>query len=525
MVTLLEYETTTINMQKLFSFFKKNSFFSILCVCFLAFLARIGYVNDYIPFGFDHGKDSLAIMDLVLNQNIKFIGPWTSIPGLYFGPGWYYLLAPGLLLSQFNPIGSVLIMLVLGILQAGLVYKYFGKNEALIVSVAPFWLMLSKSAWNPFPMTLLTWIILIIFQLSKKVMKISTKHVFLLGVVASMGFHFSAAFAIFYPILIILFFIKTKIAITPKQILLAVIGFIIPFIPQMLFEIKHEFVQTKAVISYFKQGEPHQSGIDKLQHVYSVYTSELLYFIYPDTINDTHKLLITSLFLVVLFFAIKYSMQNKKIIDKNYIDIIDLIPWLVIPFIGYQFLHFNVWYVYALAPISVLLLTRLLNNNFKLLTYLVLISYFISPFISYYKYYQYDKPSFEKANVMLATRLKVVDYIYERSNGKPFSSYHYLPDIYDYSYQYIYFWKAVKGKTLPEDFSYKPNESIYVKEKPGLLEHFNQTVENPEKIFYVVESPENNDFLDAWWNEQKYGAIVNQVEVGNDITIYEATPR
>lgn len=91
----------------------------ILVFLLLSSLAvRVGYLfGGAIPFSFDHGKDSLAVMHLAVTKSPVLIGPWTSIPGLYFGPTWYYLLAPAYLLGNFHPVAGVVMMVLLILIQ------------------------------------------------------------------------------------------------------------------------------------------------------------------------------------------------------------------------------------------------------------------------------------------------------------------------------------------------------------------------------------------------------------------------
>ena len=74
-------------------------------------------ISGIIPFSFDHGRDSLAVLHFIKTLNPVFLGPWTSIPGLFFGPGWYYLLAPAYFLVQGNPVAGAWIMFFVGLLE------------------------------------------------------------------------------------------------------------------------------------------------------------------------------------------------------------------------------------------------------------------------------------------------------------------------------------------------------------------------------------------------------------------------
>ena len=184
-------------LQKIVKTGKKHKWF--LLIVFLAVGIRCVYLwNNTAPFLFDHGKDSLAILHMISVPKLKFIGPWTSIPGLYFGPAWYYLLAPFYIIFNLNPVSAVIPMILLVVIQMYLVYRYFNIESAVIMAFSSFWLMISTSAWNPFPMTLLSIIILILLIKQLKLKRVDTKLFCALAITASFGFHFSSAFAIFY---------------------------------------------------------------------------------------------------------------------------------------------------------------------------------------------------------------------------------------------------------------------------------------------------------------------------------------
>ena len=121
-----------------------------------ALATRLPHLFGYnIPFSFDHGRDSLAVLDLIKTGTLKFIGPWTSIQGLFFGPLWYYLLAPLYWLLNGNPLAGPLTMQIIGLITIGLAFKYFGIYEAIIFASAPIFTIISVSAANPFPMVFL----------------------------------------------------------------------------------------------------------------------------------------------------------------------------------------------------------------------------------------------------------------------------------------------------------------------------------------------------------------------------------
>lgn len=499
----------------------------------LAFLARVFYLaDDVIPFSFDHGKDSLAVMHLLVTKSPTLIGPWTSIPGLYFGPSWYYLLAPAFWLGNFSPVAGAVMMSALVLLQVWLAYKYFNKFVALIMATAPFWVMISTSAWNPFPMTLITLVILILLKSATssdsgpKILK--PKQAFLLGLTASFGFHFSAAFAIFYPVIILAILLTNQTKISLKAIFLAGFGYFLPFLPQLAFELRHSFVQTQAVIKYFSEGESHAFSWQKILLVVTATLGELKNGIIPEirVLPAIYNKIIQTMWLATLgitWMLLLFQKRDRQI--KLYSKF--FLIFLIIPVLGFFFLHFNLWYVYAIIPALAVLVGEVMVKMRPEIRYLFAVLLVATPVFSYVFYFGGNKAELETNRGFLPIKLAVIDEIRNRTGNKPFSVYHYVPDIYDFAYQYLYLTQGFRGKKLPIEFSYKPGAPDYVVQKTEILEKLPAEVVSsgePELIFYVVEKPENPDFLDSWWSEQHFDKIIDTKVMSSTVTLYEATP-
>jgi hypothetical protein len=106
----------------------------------------------------------------------------------------------------------------------------------------------------------------------------------------------------------------------------------------------------------------------------------------------------------------------------------------------------------------------------------------------------------------LPKQLEIIDHLRTLSRGEPFSVYHYANDVYDFSYQYLYFYQALHGQKLPVEFSYKQDTTDYVVQKSDLMayftanhsESFHQSQENLH-YFYLIEKPLSERLLNEWW--------------------------
>ena len=465
-----------------------------------AAFTRLPYLlSQTLLFGYDHGRDALAVLQLIKTFNPVFIGPWTSIPGLFFGPGWYYLLAPAYWLAQGNPLAGPLTMFLLGLIGIVLAYKYLGVYEAIIMVAAPLWLQLSTVAGNAFPMTLIGLLLVIILKKNRPL---------LLGLVLGLGFHFSSALAIFW-LLVIPWLVKFK------HWLKLALGILIAFIPQLLFELKHNFSQIQAVVSYFTAGESQHINPGKI----AIVTQSIIHELSLAVLPDIFWLKIAGL--IILGIGVIYLIRLKQFAFWPQILLLTLVPT-----VGFWFLHYNPWYSYGLLPLAVLGVSKILRAGPKPLAWLYIIFLIINSGIKIYRFETQDKAILTQHKGFYQAKMQALNYIYTQAGGRPFSSYHYHPEIYDFAYQYLYIWQGFKGKPLPVEFSYQPGAPTYINEKNALLAMLPPAIGQPETIFLIIEKPENiwHYPFESWLKQIKFSEIVDKKIIGPELEVWEAIP-
>lgn len=526
--------------KKLFPNFNFTLFFLLSS----ALLIRYLYIKDgVLPFSFDHGKDSLAVMDLVLNLKLKFIGPWTSISGLYFGPLWYYLLAPFYLAFGMDPVAGAYAMIFLGLLQIYLLYRYFGFTPAFIFTFGSYWISLSKSAWNPFPMSLLSILIAILLkkqielrlaQLLKKksnFFELDNKLIFGLFFVASLGFHFSTAYAIFYPICIVLTLAYFKFWPSLKNLLTASIGFVIPFVPQLLFELKNNFMQTRAVITYLQTGGTSEPF--SLHKLYNVFHTAVFEIIQGVSFNlrffSSKGYFLIALFIILYLSYIFYkNIKQTKLIYNFTIALI----FTLIPLLGFSLLHFNVWYLLAIVPFWLIFFSQIYDLMPKIVRFSFYILFLISAFLSY-REFKYEEIDIQKYNPeFLNVKKEIISYIRTETMDQDFKVFVYVPYVYDYAYQYLFFVDALNGKKLPIEFSHQSGEHSYVVEKERILNYFGENLDTylskaqssqNISVFLISTQGEHNKLKEHWFDRQKneHGEVVKEKMFGDKIVVYK----
>ena len=295
--------------------------------------------------------------------------------------------------------------------------------------------------------------------------------------------------------------------------------------PQFIFEIRHDFSEVKAVINYLTGKTVIEQGIkpsffDVLIQSFGEVKQAIFPNLYLGKIEHYFWLLIL---LIVLYISFKWKKNIKKSeLNKS---LLELFSWFGVTVIWLSLTHYNFWYLFGLMPLAVVFFSKFLKEVNISYSRILFVLFLISNFISIYKYAFELREKFSLGREFLPVKKQAIDLIYEKAEGRPFVSYHYVPDIYDFSYQYLYFWHALNGKKLPVEFAYETNIPEYITQKPELMQYFSNSIQKApaEKVFFIVEKPYVDYLLERWWNRQKYGEIIEEYKLSDEVSVFEAT--
>jgi len=130
----------------------------------LAAFLRFYKLADYQFFTYDQARDALIIKRIVVDKKLTLLGPTVLIPGLNLPPFYYYLMAPVFWLGGFNPLSLDIFSALVGLLTILAVWSvansFFGKPAGLFaaffMAISPIMVDLSRRAWNPNSVPLLS---------------------------------------------------------------------------------------------------------------------------------------------------------------------------------------------------------------------------------------------------------------------------------------------------------------------------------------------------------------------------------
>lgn len=489
---------------------------------------------DFIPFVFDTGRDMVWVRDMVALRRPYLIGPWGSLAGIFLGPAWYYLLVIPFVITGGDPKGSVFLVLFFNLLTIFLAFvfgkKIKGKNFALILV---FLLLLSPLMVNictyAFHANLLPLTTLIFIWSLYQCLQGEKKFLILASLMASFNFHLEPAMAVFTTLTLLVFLIlKFKsLKLRLKDLLLPAVSFSLPFVPQIIFELRHNFLQTKALIGYFK-GENESLGgklplfpriIDRFEKFIRTFRVSII---------ATNQFLVVILFLLTMFLIWKiYQKERQKV--KNLIFV--LVLSLLIPFLGFTFLflpELKGWYLYGLVVIYAFLValildtyldkprTTMVRGKSKILYLLFLFLFFTNSFPitrvkDLFRGYEVGGPE------LLKNQKNAIDWIYQDAEEKPFKVFVYTAPVYDYHYQYLFWWYGEKKfGYLPLEYSYLPGETSYVPHK----EHYvNPHPQETDLVYLIIEPEEIEERLNGWFGHFSDTKLEKRIKLNSGIVI------
>ncbi len=168
---------------------------------------------------------------MVLKHKLTLLGPETKIGNkiIYFGPLHYYLMAPALAVSRFDPIGPYYWTALLGVATVLLIYF---TNRSLIsaafYAVFPLAVIYNRWAWNPNTIPLFAAGFLLAFF---------RKKYFLAGIFGGLAFQLHITTIALAPLLIF--------AGGRKNIAKILGGFLVGIAPLLIFDLRHNFLYLR----------------------------------------------------------------------------------------------------------------------------------------------------------------------------------------------------------------------------------------------------------------------------------------
>ncbi len=475
----------------------------LLLILVFSFLVRVipTHGNNFY-FTMDQGNDAIHVRQLRYLHRPLLRGTETGgIPGLYTGPGWYWLTLTGFLFTNDHPIGPIIFLITINLLTTYFLVKFLRTKTnsviALIIGVALqfFWPYydITRYSFNPF---LLVPLSLLLIPSLIDVLDGHEKSLFLATVALGATFHFEIAagisWSIFY-FVVLTYLILTK-RVTIKTALTSFLVFLLFFLPHLFYEFAHNFPQTTAVLH-------HLSGANSIasQTQYPKMLSIFIDLINQGIIYDRSILDDFLIILLTLYLCPRTKALSPRTGQFAYRFFILTILLMIISYLWFgSSVGWQTWHTIYLPPllfISLLLVNLTHPNKISLLIVILTIGSQVLVFQKNYRYY--FKPNDDPS--LLKNELSALDWIYHQTNDQRISVFTSIPSVDDYNYQYLFWWYGQRRYGyLPCEFNTYPGApKTYL---PKNFQYFEKNLgQCPPKTIFLIIEPRPDGYVDPDW--------------------------
>lgn len=483
----------------------------LILIILIGTYSRVRPVLDKsFPFTYDIGRDLLALYNIVHHLDIPLIGPTTGLPGLFYGPWWYYSLVPAFVIGNGSPLAINLFMSLTGLVVVGVGYLAakktsgvgFGLILASLLAFSPSLIAASTQIWNPniAPMYLIfIFIVLLALLKDKKIISRNREAVYIiiLGILAGLNIDSEVVYGLILSFALIVFLGFSLFKKRLYYYLLFIFGLLTIFAPRIFFELRHDFVMSRTIFRLH-----HTGGVSLIHNILQEFVRALtaLYQLWELSIGvHSFIALLLAVFLVgiVLYFFKTYSRSHQLLLKYSFLTLIAYASILSLfqgDIWGHYIVGVPIFYIFILATA---LWTMWREKKLLILGIVIFIYILTSQFdpLAFYTYYTKQHPAGNAS--LYKNQEQVVDYIYSQADGQKFNEIVYTPPVHDYTYQYLFLWIG------SNKYHYLPSES-------------------KEKLFFVVFEPDPGyeGRLRDWLADRKDdGKIVREKIFPSGITV------
>jgi hypothetical protein len=308
-----------------------------------------------------------------------------------------------------------------------------------------------------------------------------------------------ASFLVYTSIFLLILNRKEKVRI--RNFFFVFLSLLLGFLPALLFELRHNFLQTKSFLNFFlheREGRFYVNWEVQLDHLKSFWFNLLSTFNLPSFAIKPF-ILCTFLIGIVLF------LKNKNYLNKPQKQL--LLYFIFFPFVNFSLYFFfpNAvwqWYLTHLYFIYIFLASVIVYfsmKNFKFAKVIYLIFFIFALYSSLktlesrYRYDFFDT----RGTAGFKSKLAAIDYIYQNAEKKEFNILVFTPPVYDYAYRYLLWWYGGKK------YNYVPGDK-----KEGLL-------------YLWIEPDNSKPWTYKGWleTEIRVGKILNEIKLPSGFII------
>lgn len=409
-----------------------NALIILIGILLLAAFFRLWRIEVLTEFLGDQGSAGVIIYEAWKEHTLPLAGPTIST-GQRPGPFYYYLIAPPLLLTGFNPLAPAVWTALLGVLGVALLYIVgqrlyspgIGATLAFLYAVSPQVIKYARNNWNP--TTIPVFILLLIFSMVKIREDKDERYALLLGASAGvlMQLHYSNIFTVLVSVLFLIVSgrtsrkEKTRGSTFHRYIFFSG-GFLLVLAPFLVYEVQNGFkdIRELLLIALLPNLALVPGGMKGVQRGFFATASHVFSFVFPA---------ITALSLPLVTAGVTIA----AILRRSFWSILFVLWFFGGLFFGGRFsTELYDHYLFFVMPLAFLLLGNLLHIiplKFRLFAFGIvslLGVYYLTKTDAFSKGYR-DIPRVETVSRMMVEAAEGKDFSFTIVDGRSHSDMHF----------------------------------------------------------------------------------------------------
>lgn len=478
----------------------KYTYFLLAVLIGVAVFLRVYRVDQLLWFFYDQGRDALIIWDFIKTGKPFLIGPTTGLEGIFRGPFYYYLISPAYFIGRGDPATAAAFLGVLNSIGLIIVFALAAKTSRFAGLIAVFlgavsfnWIRNDRWLSNPSPISFFGPLTLLFLYLSAK----NSKYFIWVGLLLGLNFQMETSGTMFTILAVAIWVIYQKIYRDVKSLLISIGLFLATFIPQVLFDLRHNFLITRSFYQFLQTGNGSGSSFG----IPTAYQFEQrLKAIYEALIDkfDPNPSILGVILLIFILIIILVSKKLRSSLLTKLILVWILVPIFLAFFYRGNFERFYSYYFNSLIPALFILIGLCLATVWKNIIGKVITIMFLSWFLMTQLNFlpNYLKDGLVGFNTLaLGNQARAIDWVYKDAGDKQFNIDVYVPPVVPYAYNYLF-------KYLSDTHYHRlPDEKLV------------------ENLYTIREYESDQKRIDAWLRRQDGIGSVEKIATFGGITV------
>jgi len=401
---------------------------------------------------FDQARDYLLVKNIVDTHSLALIGTHSGLGGLFHGPSWLYMLVPFYILGKGNPLAFTYSYIVLQLFTVFAAYivgsKLYGSKGGLLISLL---IALSPVTWstvqNTIGVNVEPLVFLGLFYFLIKFLR-GDKYFFIFAAFfAGLSLQFETALPlVLFPVLLIVYCLFAKSVKDIKLILLSLASYILSLATFILFDLRHKFLMTTAILSTFSGGQKGKGYLDLAARISAHFNS--LLGVYRSVLFKEDTLL-TILLVIIFAYAIYLIIKNKiNPTAGGKKEFIFLLFFPIIAFCFFVFYPYPIWPEYVLGlliPVALAFYLAIITVWENIVGKILVSLFFIITFLNVFTFIQnqyFQKYQLNNSSGSYLNQKAVVDWIFKDAGSGKFGYFVYTPETFTHGMDYLISWEA-----------------------------------------------------------------------------------